>query len=74
MWKINNKLFNKVIVFSRIFEADSADWVDIYDWCNAEFVAIDWNFWYDVIDRHHIQGHFEFSQEDNAIQFQLRWG
>lgn len=63
------------IVFSKIFRSNET-WVDIYDWCNSEFNCNDWHFWYDSTkaDEDAIIANFEFMQEHDAVQFQLRWG
>ena len=64
------------VTFSKIFRKNEAHWVDIYDWCNSEFNAKDWNFWYDSTkaDPEAIIANFEFLQEYDAVQFQLTWG
>jgi len=64
------------IVFSKMWETEEDTWVEIYDWCNEEFNANDWDFWYERTNANigMLIIHFEFMQEYDAVQFQLRWG
>lgn len=63
------------IVFSKVFISSDINWTEVYDWCNAEFSANNWNFWYSLttVDSSAITASFEFLREHEAIQFRLRW-
>ena len=64
------------VVFSKIYRKNQSEWVEVYDWCNEEFNGNNWYFWYDSTsaDEDAIIANFEFLQECDAVQFQLRWG
>ena len=74
LWTVNEKRGNG-ITFSRTVAKGDATWVGIYDWCNVEFNSNNWEFWYSInsIDNT-VNISFSFSQEYDAIQFQLKWG
>jgi hypothetical protein len=68
-WLVN---YQKNVIFSaELIKTES--WVDIYDWCNQQFNAEHWHFWYDVLNEHAIQIFFEFTNEANALEFQEKW-
>lgn len=79
-WIVDSSTQNNTI-FSRAFYNTAAEencgWVEIYDWCNAEFNANNWHFWYDIpvkkCHNDYVIGNFEFLNESDAVLFQLRW-
>ena len=73
-WIIDNFSSNGII-FSKIFRKNEDNWVEIYDWCNEEFNSVHWNFWYDLTkaEEDAVIGNFEFFNDQDAVQFRLRW-
>lgn len=67
----------KTTVFYTTWMAENDEWTVIYDWCNENFNAENWDFWYDVLKgalvEQLIKCHFEFKNDDDILAFRLKW-
>lgn len=74
-WEISHT--KKATIFSTTWMHDYESWEIIYDWCNQNFDAQNWDFWYDVlsgVSKHQlIKCFFEFRNDEDILAFRLKW-